>query len=237
MALKEDLESKVADILSVTWDVREGQVVPKTDDVNLSNGAVKLEAAYLYADLADSTTLARDFNQKTAARAVRSYLSVMSHLVKHHGGEIRSFDGDRVMGIFIGSSKCSDAAICCVRMNWAFNQIIRAKFEAKYPSVGEQGYRLEHAAGVDLGTVHIVRAGVRGSNDLVSVGAAPNIAAKLSDIREPNYRSFITSSVYGRLNDSAKFSSNGTNMWEAKSMTIKGKTVSFYRSAWWRAAA
>lgn len=104
MALKSDLESKVANILSVTWDSRDGQVVPSTNDVNLSNGAVRLEASYLYADLADSTTLGRDFNRQTAARVVRSYLHVMSTLIRNQGGYIRSFDGDRVMGIFVGDS-------------------------------------------------------------------------------------------------------------------------------------
>jgi adenylate cyclase len=63
MALKAELETGVKTILMVEWDVRTGRVVPEDKDVNLSNGAVKLEAAYLYADLADSTTLARDFDR------------------------------------------------------------------------------------------------------------------------------------------------------------------------------
>jgi adenylate cyclase len=231
MALKADLESKIANILSVTWDVRDGQSVPSTNNVNLSNGAVRLEAAYLYADLADSTTLGRDFNRQTAARVVRSYLHVMSTLIREHGGEIRSFDGDRVMGIFIGDSKRSDAAKCALKMNWALTNIVRPRVYAAAPILQQNGYTLEHTAGIDVGNVLLVRAGVRGNNDLISVGAAPNIAARLSEIRESGYRSYITKAVYDRLSDPSKFS-NGTNMWQPRSLSIKGKPYSLYRSSY-----
>lgn len=211
--------------------MRDGNVVPETADVNLSNGAVRLEAAYLYADLADSTTLARDFNRQTAARVVRSYLHVMSKLIRTYGGEIRSFDGDRVMGIFIGDAKRTNAAKCCLKMHWAFLNIIRPSVEAKRPALKKGGYTLEHCAGVDIGEVLIVRAGVRGSNDLINIGAAPNIAAVLSDIRNPPYRSYITKAVYDRLRKDAKFS-DGTNMWESRSIKIKNRSTAIYRSSY-----
>lgn len=231
MGLKTELETRVSTILSTPWSIRDGTVVPSTDGVNLSNGAVKLEGVYLYADLADSTTLARDFDRRVAARVVRTYLHVMSRLVKHHGDEIRSFDGDRVMGIFIGDYKRTTAAKCCLQMRWAFTEIVRPKIEAKYPSLGAGGYTLEHSAGADLGEVLIVRAGVRGSNDLVSIGGAPNIAATLSDIRDLPYRSFITSGVYDKMAEEAKTAS-GRAMWSSASIPIKGKTTAIYRSTW-----
>jgi adenylate cyclase len=153
MALKDDLMTRVNEILSVQWDIRDGQVVPATADVKLSNGAVKLEAAYLYSDLADSTTLARDFDRRSAARVVRSYLHVMTKLVGQYGGAVRSFDGDRVMGIFVGDSKRSNAAKCCLKMNWAFENIIRDRVESKLPGLRRGGYTLEHSSGVDVGEV------------------------------------------------------------------------------------
>jgi hypothetical protein len=53
--------------------------------------------------------------------------------------------------------------------------------------------------------------GIRNSNDLVWVGRAPNIAAKLSSFREAGFASYITADVFAKLNDSAKFF-NGTAM-------------------------
>jgi adenylate cyclase len=166
MALKADLEARLESLMSVPWDVRAGNVVPKDDDVKLSDGLVELEAAYLYADLADSTALARDFNQRVAARVVRSYLYVMSRIMLDSGGAIRSFDGDRVMGIFIGDSKRTTSAKCALRLNWAFKTLVRPKIEAAWPGLKESGYTLEHSAGIDVGKVSIVRGGVRGSTIL-----------------------------------------------------------------------
>ncbi len=231
MALKAGLEADVNSILSISWDERDGKVVPETADVNLANGAVRLEAAYLYADMADSTTLARDFDNRTAARVVRSYLRVMSKLITADGGAIRSFDGDRVMGIFIGDHKRTTAAKCCLKMKWAFVNIARPKIKAKYPILAERGYEIEHTAGVDFGKVLIVRAGIRGSNDLISIGSAPNVAARLSALRESPYRSFITKAVYDSMHDSAKIY-DGKNMWEARSLTVKGQKMTIYRSSW-----
>jgi adenylate cyclase len=233
MALKDDLEQRVDKILSVQWSIRDGTVVPETESVVLDNGAVKLEAAYLYADLADSTTLGRDFDRRTAARVVRSYLHVMTRLIKDHGGEIRSYDGDRVMGIFVGTSKRTSAAKCALKMNWTLLNILRPRINAKYPNLSSHGYTLEHSAGIDVGEVLIVRAGVRGSNDLISIGAAPNIAARLSDVRESPYRSFITAGVYEELHKSAKYGKDGRNMWESRTLTVKGKLMKVYRSNWW----
>lgn len=231
MGLRADLEARVNNILTVSWNLRDGEVVPDTEDVNLSDGAVKLEAAFLYADMADSTTLARDFDRRTAARVIRSYLYVMSKLIVELDGVIRSFDGDRVMGIFIGDRKRSNAAKCCLKMNYVFKEVLRPLVEEQYPKLKEGGYILEHTAGVDMGEALMVRGGVRGTNDLVAIGAAPNIAAKLSSLREAPYRSFITEAVYARLNDSPKFS-NGTDMWQFRTLTVKGKTISLYRSSY-----
>jgi class 3 adenylate cyclase len=155
----------------------------------------------------------------------------MSKVIIDNGGAIRSFDGDRVMGIFVGNSKRTTAAKCALRLNWAFTKLVRPKIESRWPGLKDGGYTLEHSAGVDVGKVSIVRAGVRGSNDLVSIGAAPNIAAVLSDIREAPYRTFITKAVYDQLAAESKLS-DGVDMWEARSLTIKGKVTSVYRSSY-----
>ena len=232
MGLKDELKTKINDILNVTWSIRDGQVIPNTEDVGLSDGAVRLEAVYLYADLANSTSLARDFDRRDAARVVRSYLHTMSRLITTHSGAIRSFDGDRVMGIFIGDSKRSNAAKCALKMNYAFGQLLRPAVETKFPGLKSGGYTLEHTAGLDIGEVLLVRGGVRGSNDLVSIGAAPNVAAKLSDIREAPFRTYITKSVYDRLSEETKMGGDPKrDMWEARSIAIKGKATPIYRSS------
>lgn len=233
-SLADTLSTDVAKIFNATWSIRDGQVVPKTDDVVLANGAVKLHVVVLYADLARSTQLAMKFDRSVAAKIVRAYLSSMTRLVNSSGGVVRSFDGDRVMGVFIGDSKNSNAAECALKMNHLVTKILRPKAEAKFPSLVSKGFKIKHCVGISRSDVLVVRGGVRGSNDLVFVGAAPNIAAKLSEIRNSTWHSYITKSVYTRLNHDAKFSSKGENMWTAVTREIAGESWSLYKSSWRR---
>jgi class 3 adenylate cyclase len=86
---------------------------------------------------------------------------------------------------------------------------------------------MKHGVGIDTGAAMIVRGGVRGSNDLVSIGSAPNIAAKLSEKRSGK-TIYISKAVYDNMADVAKYS-NGTNMWtNLGSETHGGKTVQTY---------
>jgi adenylate cyclase len=235
MALKDDIDSAVGTIFSTTWNSRDGNVVPKTDDVALANGAVKLDAVVLYADLANSTELARTFPRSMAAKIVRAYLSSMTRLVKNVGGAVRSFDGDRVMGVFVGNAKNSSAAKCALNMHYVLTKILRPKAEAKFPSLKDKGFVIEHCVGVSASeNVFVVCGGVRGSNDLVFIGSAPNIAAKLSDIRNAPYRSYITWNVYNNLNKEAQYASDGKDMWESVYCNLGDERWHCYRSSYWK---
>ena len=59
MALSDDLNSKVKEIFRTAWSERDGVKIPEPEDLKLGNDAVKLDAAVLYADLAESTYLER----------------------------------------------------------------------------------------------------------------------------------------------------------------------------------
>ena len=235
MGLADDVTKAVTDIVCSDWDVRKGTVVPTTADVKLKNGAVEVDAVYLYADLADSTGLARDFSRKTAAKVMRAYLDATCRVIKARGGEIRSFDGDRVMAIFMGSIKNTEAAKCALQINHVVTKIVRPKVEANLPSIKSQGFIVKHCVGIDSGTALIVRGGVRGSNDLVSIGRAPNVAAKLSDIRT-SAATYITEAVFKSMADSSKYGGTGQDrklMWDGPySREVGGENLTIYKSAW-----
>jgi hypothetical protein len=65
------------------------------------------------------------------------------------------------------------------------------------------------------------RAGIRNNNDLVWIGRAPSLAAKLSDIREPRYSVYINEAY-----------SNGPGDGE-KSLTAKALGIA--RNGFWSA--
>lgn len=229
MALKDDLTNKVADIFGKQWTERDGQVVPSVDDLRLEgNDAVKLESVVLYADMSESTKLVDSQNAFFAAEVYKAYLHCASKIIKNQGGVITAYDGDRVMAVFIGKSKNSSAAEAALRINHARCNIINPAIDDQY---GSNAYTVKHTIGIDRSPLFVARTGVRNDNDLVWVGRAANHAAKLCSL--PNSHPIrITKEVYDCLNEQAKMSSTGKNMWEEVTWKDMGRTI--YRSTWRR---
>lgn len=96
------------------------------------------------------------------------------------------------MGIFVSDSKNSNAAKAALNINWAVQEVIRPKLAARW---GDFVWVMDHGVGIDTGEAMLVRGGVLGENDIISIGGAPNIAAKLSDLRG-RHRLLITDAVH-----------------------------------------
>lgn len=230
MALIDDLTSETNDIVKGAWDTRDGTVVPKAEDLALNNEGVAFNATFLYADLADSTELAIK-DTKIAAEVFKAYLRGTTRIIRALGGEIRSFDGDRVMGVFIEGNKNTLAAKAALKINHFFSKILRPAFLNYYSS---RSLTLTQTVGVDTSKVMVVRAGIRNNNDLVWVGRAPNVAAKLSAIRD-GYPSYISEAVFNSMLDDSKYKP-GTKelMWVRCTWTNGGAygVPIVYRSNW-----
>lgn len=235
MTLGDDIRSDLDKLVRTPWSTRDGRVVPGTEDIKLfSNDAVKLDAVYLYADLLGSTKLARDFRPETAGKVIRAALRTASTIIKGYGGEIRSYDGDRVMAIFIEGAKNTTAAECALKINYAMQYIVEPTLYAELPHLESGGFQVRMSMGIASGQAFITRAGVRGSSDLVSIGRAPNVAAKLSDVRkEPHYRIYITSDVYNCLLDASRFDDDGNDMWVSYRTEVGGEQMTVYRSSYY----
>jgi len=223
-----ELQNGIDEILARRWEERDGIVVPSPEDVKHGNYAVKLDGTVLYADLVDSTGLVQGYKNWFAAEMYKTYLLVASELIKNNGGQITAFDGDRVMGLFIGDSKNSSAAKCGLQINHMVSQEIKPRVRKKYPNTS---FVLRHAIGIDTSPLFVARAGVWGDNDLVWVGRAANYAAKLCALRTESASLFITSDVYTKLNDSSKHGGNPKQgMWTKTMWEEFG--IAIYQSSW-----
>jgi class 3 adenylate cyclase len=209
MTFISDLEQQVKMFFTKRWTRRDGVVVPEADDVSLSNDGVDLQAAVLYADLADSSQLVSSKKDVFAAAVYKSFLYCAARIIERRGGNVTAYDGDRVMGVFIGKAKRSEAARAALNINHATKEIVMAALKAKYT---RSSYVVQHCVGVDISQLLVARTGVRGANDLVWVGTAANRAAKLSALRL-GYSSIITEAVYSRLGDDSKFDAARKDMW------------------------
>ncbi len=215
MTVATELTNARDQILTATWDSRSGEIVPQTEDVVLRDGAVELDAVVRYADVFAPTGLVRSVGPSVAGKVVGAYLATMAPLVRATGGDVRSFDGDRVMGVFAGRRKNTQASECALKTNHAVTHFLRPPVAEYLPT--------------------IVKAGVRDANDLVLIGDAANIAAKLSEIRRPPWFSYVTEAVYRSMADTSKYSSTGVAMWELLTRSdIVGPGMRLYKTSWRR---
>ena len=227
MSLVEDYTEAVEKIFKDTWTTRDGQKVPESEDLALGNDAVKLDGTVLYADLDESTNLVDSYKPEFAAEIYKAYLSCAAKVIRSEGGEITSYDGDRIMAVYIGDSKNTSAARSALKINYTVKKNINPLLKEYYP---DENYSVKQVVGIDTSNLFIARTGIRGSNDLVWVGRAANYAAKLCSLSS-DYPSGLTASVYDNMNDSVKYS-DGKSMWEPFTWNAMNG-MKIYRSTWW----
>lgn len=238
MGLKEDIEAEVSSVVAIRWNERDSATVPAAEDVALGAGAVNIDAAMLYADLAESTRIAMSLPPWLAAEIAKAFLATSCRIIRYHDGHIRSFDGDRVMGVFVGSDSCIRAAKAALQINWTVVNVLRPVFH-RYSTFANSGITIRHGVGIDVGQVFVARTGIRRNNDLVWVGRAPNVAAKLASIRDGDYSTYITEDVFMKLDDWTYYKDgnsgpDGQIMWEQWRWpeVPVGMYEMIYRSAW-----
>lgn len=213
MTLHDDLENYASSTFRSVWRKRDGQKVPDTSDLSLSNDAVLLDGVVLYADLADSTGLVSRHTAEFAAEVYKTYLYCASRIITSCGGVITAYDGDRVMAVFIDGAKNTNAAKAALKIFYAVRKVVQPALDAQYPN---SSYEVSHRVGIDASELLVARTGIRGSNDLVWVGNAANRAAKLSALKRSwDYATYITSPVYSSLLDESKYGgASAENMWK-----------------------
>ena len=227
MSVGEDFTKEVRKIFRETWVTRNGRKVPEPKEVALGNDAVELDGTVLYADLDASTNLVDSYQPKFSAKIYKAYLNCAAKVIRSEGGIITSYDGDRIMAVFIGDLKDASAARSALKINYTVTKIINPVLKKCYPNTN---YKVRQVVGIDTSNLFVARTGIRKSNDLVWVGRAANYAAKLCSLSS-NYPSRLTKAVYNKLDNSVKYSSDRKSMWEA--VTWKDMNdMRIYRSTW-----
>jgi len=227
--LSTELAAEIAKTLRTPWVERDGQKVPASDDIQLGNHAVKLNGTVLYADLADSTKMVDGHKNWFAAEIYKSFLFSAAKIIRARGGTITSYDGDRVMAVFIGESKNTQAARCGLQIQYVVREILEPAILKRHEDIV---YRPRHVVGIDTSSLYVARTGIRGSNDLVWVGRAANYAAKMSALSD-KFSTYISEDVYMDLNDSAKFGGEPQReMWTKQISSNLGLGIAYYGSSW-----
>lgn len=137
------------------------------------------------------------------------------------------------MGVFMGDSKNSNASICGREIHWTVRKIIHPAAHKQFASIRDNGIEIRHGVGIDVGEVRAVRSGIRDNNDLIWIGKAASFSAKLSDVRDIGYHTYVSRRTYNKLNADAKFL-EGKNMWTSTTFAFAGETETVYKSNQWK---
>ncbi len=239
MATKEEYVKAVGEFFDGKYEVKTGNVVPSVGDLTFGKIAKEMELAILFVDLRESTKIVDGFRRQTAAKMYKSFLWGIAKIARQNGGELRSFNGDGVLVVFSGDTKCSMAAKSAMQMSWFIQNLLKPKVDSYLTNnLKTANMSLNFGIGIDVGTVLIVRGGVRGenNNDLVWVGNATNYAVKLSGESHQGIKIRITPNVYAKLMDASKFGTNSlgqrVGMWEKVTGSDKLGGIPIYRTSW-----
>ena len=229
MSLFDDMQEAVKTITQSAWSKRKGQVVPDPEDLRLGNDAVEFDlATVLYADLQRSTNMVDTENWQLSAEVYKAFLHCAATIIRAEGGNITSYDGDRVMGIWVGNRQTTPAAKAGLKINFAVQKIVNPALKQQYPGWGGE---VKQVVGIDTSPIRAARTGVRGGNDIVWVGRAANYAAKLTDLNLAE-RTWVTDEAFARLLDEAKFGGDPKQlMWKRYRWNQQGDHI-IHGSTW-----
>jgi len=223
MALLEDLNNKISSFIEEPYEVKATTIVPATDysKLNFGNTGLTCDFAFLYVDIRKSSELHDTYGHKTAAKIYQCFHEINVRVIAANDGRIRAFDGDRIMGVFAGDRKNSEAVRAAMQIQWSVRHILNPKLSKP----------IKCGAGIDYGITLVTKVGKGGNadnNDLVWVGKASNHASHLAN--EADDSIIISQDSHSKLAEDARLSS-GTSMWTQVVLTLKnGNKVTCYQS-------
>ncbi len=126
MPLKLEIETKLSSFFKEKFDVKETTIVPSTDYSKLTFGNTGLisDLCFLFVDIRESSKLHERYGFANAARIYESFHEINVRLINTNNGKVRAFDGDRIMAVFSGDNKCTNAVKTAMQINWAIRNIL-----------------------------------------------------------------------------------------------------------------
>ncbi len=219
MSLLEDIKTTTDTFFNHDFTIAETSIVPSTDYSKLTfgNNGLTAELTFLFIDIRKSSELHETYGEIGAAKIYQSFHDMNVRIINNRDGQVRSFDGDRIMGIFSGGRKNNNAVEAALNIRYAITEVLNKKLPSDK--------KINIGIGIDTGEVLITKVG-RGrndsNNDLVWVGKACNYASHMCN--ESENKIYISPTVFSYLQKTNKVA-DGKDMWEKVIMTLKNKKL------------
>ncbi len=223
MGLFADLENKVSTYAKEKFVIDATNIIPDISHQKLTFGNTGLsgEFTFMFVDIRSSSHLSEIYGHEKAAKIYQCFHEINVNIINDNDGEVRAFDGDRIMGIFGGNGKNNNSVKAAMQIQWAITNILNTNLFVK----------IECGVGIDYGDTLITKIGKgrnKNNNDLIWVGKPINYASRL--VNEAENKILISEEVYNRLVDSRLYS-HGILIWKLKHISLKsGKKILCYES-------
>jgi class 3 adenylate cyclase len=165
-------------------NITKGLTMPDIESLTIGS-AKKMEAAILFFDLENFTSLASELTKENVLFCLNVIIPTMMKITKHWNGEVEKNTGDGIMAIFGTETRNSfliarDAIESAMAMEYIMLNDIQPKLlSADLPSMN---FRI----GIEMGEVLISRIGIERLNFITVVGDAANRASKLQELANQN---------------------------------------------------
>lgn len=208
MTLRDDVETFASATYANAWAVTDGHKVPTPDsNIGLGNSAIRIAAVVLYADLADSTGLVKNKKREFATETYKNFVYAAAKCVRHEAGEVTAYDGDRVMGVFMGDGAASKAVRATFRLRGLVQDVIEPLRKQHWTG----DLTMKFKVGIDASELWVANTGIRGNTDYVWVDTAANNAAKMATL--PSGRTYISKEVWTDLELVLQNKDGGGSWW------------------------
>jgi adenylate cyclase len=237
---KTDIENKVDSVLKESFTQYDTEVVPDIEnktDSRLTHGNTGFlgDFSFLYADMRGSSTYTDKHRLQTITKIYKAYHHCMVECIKESNGNIRSFDGDRVLAVFSGNRKVNNAIECAMKMVGCRYDILQPKIKTVFSN---DSFSL--GIGIATGNAMVSKAGVgydRNNRDLIWIGNAPNLGSKLSDEADSPYSIYICEETFGKLREENRYTTKNElkiDMWTSDNFNFKNETIVIYKTGYYR---
>lgn len=237
---KTTIENKVNSVLKeafIQYDVTAIPDIENTSETRLTLGNTGLlgEFVFLYVDMRGSSSFTDQHRLQTISKIYKAYHHCMVECIKEFDGKVRSFDGDRVLGVFGGNRKINSSIECAMKMTGCRYDILQPKIKATFSNPN-----FSLGIGISTGTAMVSKAGVgydKNNRDLIWLGDPPNLGAKLSDVAESPFTIYICEKTFAKISDSNRYTTRDgvkIDMWVKDQFKFKNNTIDIYKTGYYR---
>jgi class 3 adenylate cyclase/tetratricopeptide (TPR) repeat protein len=156
--------------------------------------AERRQLTVMFCDLVGSTPLSERLDPEDLREVVRAYQDTCAEVIQRYGGHIAQLLGDGLLVYFGWPQAHEDEAARAVQTGLEMLEAMGALNERLER---DRGLRLAIRVGIHTGLVVVGRMGGGGHQEQLALGEAPNVAARLQGVANPN--TVVVSAVTHRL--------------------------------------